>query len=144
MANIKTMDKIAERWKRVSSISQAEYEEGVRNPKKDWATETKKAEGNYSKGVQAAISRGAYGKGVERSGTAKWQKNSIEKGVGRWVTGIQMAGENYAEGYAPYREVIARTMLPARGPKGDPANIRRDSVLAEALHKEKLSRTGAK
>jgi hypothetical protein len=143
MANIKSMDRISSKWTRVSSGAGAEYEEGVRNPRADWATETKKAETTYEQGIQASITRKAFGKGVSKAGTAKWQENAIAKGPGRFSTGVALGEDAYNEGFAPYREVISRTPLPARGPKGDPKNLLRVSILAKALHDEKIKREGS-
>ena len=143
MPAVKALDRISSKWARVASVSQPEYEEGVRNPRSDWAEKTKAAEGNYDRGVQQAIQQKRFGKGVARAGTAKWQKNSIEKGVNRWAQGIQVSQAAYEAGFQPYREVIMRTTLPPRGPKGDPKNIQRVAVMADALHKERLSRQGS-
>lgn len=142
MANIKDMSRIADKWERVASGAGVEYEEGVRNPRADWATETSKAEGTYEQGIQNSISRKAFGKGVKKAGTSKWQENAISKGPGRYSQGVGLAKDAYEEGFAPYREVIARTVLPARGPKGDPKNLLRVAAIAKALHDEKLKREG--
>lgn len=140
MANIKSMDRATDKWQRVASVSQTEYKAGVSDPKTDWAQATAAAEANYNQGVQAAISRSAFGKGVKNAGTAKWQKGAIEKGATRWSEGISLSGDAYAEGFAPYRQVIANLKLPARGPKGDPKNIQRVAAVASALHDAKLKR----
>ncbi len=143
MPAVKSLDRISEKWARVASVSQTEYEEGVKNPRVDWAEATRAAEANYERGVQAAIQRKSFGKGVARAGSAKWQSLTLSKGPSRWANGIAMSTHAYEAGFAPYREVIMRTQLPARGPKGDAKNIQRVAVLADALHKEKLSRQGA-
>lgn len=143
MANIKTLDRISNKWKRVASGAGAEYEDGVRNPKADWAVETRKAEAAYEAGVRAAIARKGFGKGVGRAGTEKWQANAIAKGPSRFSEGVALSTDEYASGFAPYREVIARTMLPDRKAKGDPANIQRVAILAKALHDEKIKRGGS-
>jgi len=143
MANIKSMSRISDKWTRVASGAGQEYQEGVENPRADWATETAKAEGAYQQGVQAAISRGAFGKGVKKAGTSKWQTNAINKGPSRYSEGVRLSTDAYDVGFAPYREIIAKTTLPARGPKGDPKNITRVAVMAKALHDGKLAREGS-
>lgn len=143
MPAVKSLDRISSKWARVAAVSQGEYEEGVKNPRVDWAEATKAAEANYERGVQAAIQRKSFGKGVSKAGTAKWQTNTLTKGPSRWAGGIQISEQAYQSGFAPYREVIMRTVLPPRGPKGDPKNIQRVAVLADALHKERISRQGA-
>ena len=141
MPQVKSMDRIKDAWKRRSAASVPDYTAGIQNPRKDWAQETVAAEDNYNAGVQAAVSRGAYGKGVADAGTAKWKKNALSKGVARWSQGIGLAEGAYVDGFAPYRTIIENTTLPPRGPKGDPKNIERVRVMADALHEEKLRRT---
>lgn len=143
MANVKSMDRISNKWKRVASGAGTEYEEGVRNPRADWATETKNAEGTYEEGIRSSIGRKAFGKGVSKAGTAKWQSNALSKGPGRFSEGVALSKDAYEEGFSPYREVISRTALPPRGPKGDPKNLARVAVLAKALHDEKIKREGS-
>lgn len=139
---IKSTAASADKWARRAGNAGPEYEEGVKNPKRDWATETKAAEPNYEKGVQAAITRKSYGKGVEKTGTAGWQKNAIAKGPARFQEGVRLAKSDYEKGFAPFRDVIANTTLPPRGPKGDPANIKRVEILARNLHNAKIQRAG--
>jgi len=66
------------------------YEEGVRNPRRDWKTETMAAEKNYEEGVTAAIKRKAFGKGVSKAGTEHQQSQTI-KNINRWSEGIEGA-----------------------------------------------------
>lgn len=143
MPAVKDLSRIADKWARVAAVSQEEYREGIANPRKNWQEETLKAEGNYDRGVQVAIQQKRFGKGVSRAGNAKWQQNSLEKGVPRWAQGISVSKQAYMDGFAPYRAVLERLQLPPRGPKGDPKNIQRVSAVTEALHNEKLQRGGA-
>lgn len=142
MAEIKELSDIVSKWQRRAGSAGTEYAEGVKNPKKDWATETAAAEGNYEAGLQKSISRKAFGKGVKKAGTSKWQQNSIEKGPARYAQGVSQAGDAYATGFAPFAQTIANTTLPPRGPKGDPNNIQRVVVIAKALHEKKISLEG--
>ena len=142
MPPVKSMDRISAKWARVASVSQTEYEEGVKNPRVDWAEATRAAAGSYQSGVQAAIQRKAFGRGVAAAGTPKWQERTLTKGPSRWAEGIQVSQAAYASGFSPYAEVLKRTVLPPRGPKGDPKNIQRVAIIAKALHDEKLSRQG--
>ncbi|MCK5614436.1 hypothetical protein KAR91_71890 [Candidatus Pacearchaeota archaeon] len=142
MAQIKSLDQIGSKWKRRAGNAGPEYAEGVTNPRKSWVDETAKSEKNYEQGVQNAISRKSFGKGVRKAGNQKWQDGAINKGTVRYGQGIAESGDAYTTGFAPFREVISRTALPARGPKGDPNNIQRVSVLAKALHDEKIKQQG--
>lgn len=139
MADIKPISRTTEKWKRQSQVSTPEYEAGVRNPKTDWAEATAAAEKNYNQGVQAAIQRGAFGRGVKKAGTDSWQEGALTKGTTRWAQGIAISEDKYREGFQPYHDVIAALVLPPRGPKGDPANIQRVAAVAKALHDKKMA-----
>ena len=138
MPNVRPASEVADKWARVTPARAEDYAEGVRNPKKDWAQATKNAEDTYKAGVTAAIGRGAFGKGVDKAGTSKWQKGATEKGIDRFGPGVMVAQEDYERGVAPYLEVIERTTLPPRYPKGDPRNIARVTAIAKALHEKKI------
>jgi hypothetical protein len=140
MANIKSLERSTNKWERQSASSTPEYEAGIKSPKTDWQKAASDAEANYTAGVQAAIQRKAFGKGVNKAGSAKWQNQALTKGVQRWAQGISLSKDAYTAGFGPYREVIQRTNLPPRGPKGSPQNITRVAVMAAALHDEKMKR----
>ncbi len=139
MAEIKSLSTIAEKWATVTPQRQAEYELGVKNPKRDWADATLKAAASQAKAVAAAIAAKSFEKGVRKAGTSKWQEKTLSKGPVRWAQGVSLSQSDYEAGFAPYREIIARTALPPRGPKGDPGNIQRVAVLAKALHDAKVA-----
>lgn len=138
MAQIKSLDAIGTKWQRVTSGAQAEYEDGVKNPMKDWGKETQAANQNYKTGVQKSIANDSFLKGVTSAGTKKWQENAVSKGPARYAQGVLLAGDAYSQGFKPYRDAIQSLTLPARGPKGDPSNINRVAVIAKTLHDVKL------
>jgi len=144
MPAVKPLDKISQKWIDVSQTSQGAYEDGVRNPRGDWAKNTAASAPAYAAGVQAAISDGRFQKGVTNAGTSKWQEATIAKGPGRWAEGIRLGQSAYERGFSPYRTVLENTTLPPRGAVGDPKNIQRVAVIAKALHDERLRRTGGR
>lgn len=137
MPAVKPVSDIAKKWGRVTPERTQDYQEGVRNPTKDWSQATKNAESVYEEGVKSAITRKAFGKGVDKAGTGKWQKGAIEKGVDRFGPGVQVAQSSYESGVAPYIDTIKSTTLPPRYPKGDPRNIERVRTIAKALFERK-------
>ncbi len=140
MPPIKPLEQIGLKWATVTPQRQAEFEAGVRNPKKDWAQQTAAAEGAFESGIQEAISNKSFSKGVREAGTQKWQDATLKKGVARWGTGVRDSQDAYTAGFAPYHDTIARTTLPVRFGRGDPRNIERVAVLAAALHNTRISR----
>lgn len=137
MPPIKRAGDIAKKWGRVTPARADDYKLGVEDPRRDWADESEKAEPAFEAGVQAAISDKRYGKGVRRVGTAKWQEKARTKGADRFGPGVRGAEDEYEKGFAPFRDVIERTDLPPRGPKGDPRNLERVAIMAKALHDAK-------
>lgn len=139
MPKIGTTEEIAAKYARVTPGRSTDYANGVKNPKVDWKTATANAQDSYAQGVQDAIGRGAFAKGVNKAGTAKWQDKAVNLGTTRWGAGVTAAQGDYATGFAPYQAVISGTDLPPRGPKGDPRNFDRVVRLGTALHAKKLS-----
>lgn len=138
MPPIKSLDAISQKWVRVSQVSGTSYEEGIRNPTSDWKQQTQAAAANYKAAMAASLANDSFTKAVGKSSSANWQKNAIDKGVTRWPEGIRLGSENYAKGFAPFRDTIQQLQLPPRGPKGSPGNIARVAKLAEALHNKKV------
>ena len=139
MAAIKDTSKIADKWQRVTPQRTQDYDEGVSNPSADWAANTKAAETRWKDGINKASQRGAFGKGVAKVGSEKWQRKAKEVGTRRWGEGVQAAKGDYAAGFAPYASVIASTNLPPKYPKGDPRNLDRVAAIAKALRAKKES-----
>ena len=138
MPEIKSASAIASKWSRVTPQRTADYEEGVKNPKRDWEQATLEAATRQAEGVQQAIQEGRFEKGVSRAGTAKWQKGATQKGPQRWSQGVQLGADEYEAGFAPFRDVIENTSLPPRFPAGDPRNIERTAAMAKALHDRRI------
>lgn len=137
---IRSLAHIVAKYGRVTPGKAREFEEGVRSPKQDWQTETLDATDAWENGVTAAIARGSFAAGVDRVGTAHWQDMSVRKGAGRFRQGVEIGIPLYQRNFAPFRDVIAGTDLPPRRPVGDPANLDRVRVIAEALHSERIRR----
>lgn len=130
----------SEKWKRKAGSSQQDYEDGVRLTTNDWGTKTSAASTSYVAGVQAAIGAKRWEAGVAKAGTAGWREPTLAKGPARWAQGIQLSGDKYAQGFAPYAQVISSTTLPPRGPRGAAVNYQRSQALGQALN---IRRTGA-
>lgn len=133
MAAIKALDAIAEKWATVTPQRTPQYIDGVQSPRVDWAQATKAAIDNWAAGVTAAIQNKLFGKGVDRAGTDRWKRMTIAKGPGRWAEGVQLAREDYASGFAPYREAISGLTLPPRYARRDPRNLQRVAAVVGAM-----------
>ncbi|GAI73243.1 unnamed protein product [marine sediment metagenome] len=134
---VKSAIKIGAKWARVTPERTVDYEEGVRNPLKDWATETKAAEPRYEEGIKASIARKAFGKGVDRVGTEKHKAKTILKGIPRWPEGVRLAEKDMVAGMKPVVAALEGITLPPRYATGDPRNIERVKIIQQTLHKLK-------
>jgi hypothetical protein len=115
----------------------------VRSPTADWAANTAAAASNYKAAVQAADIDKRFAGSVKRAGTAKWQRKAVETGVSRFGPGVTAAGPDYQSGVSPFIETISALTLPARRPRGDPANLDRVKTVADALAKRRLALAAA-
>jgi hypothetical protein len=129
----------AQRWVDHASRATADYVQGIQNPRVDWAQATSNAEPTYNQAVQDAISKGRFGKGVKKAGSATQIAGAIGKGQQRYAPGVSDAVAKYSERVQPFLDVIASTTLPPRGPKGDPRNLDRVKAIAVALRAKKLA-----
>jgi len=127
---------IADRFVKYAPGRSDRFEEGVRNPGKDWKGETLAAEKNYEDGVKAAIGRKAFGKGVTKCGTAKQQGKTILN-LSRWSEGISNAGPEMETSMEKVVAVMSAVKLPPAYPKGDIRNYERVKVIGTALRKAK-------
>jgi len=137
---VRPLGTVAGKWKRRAGSAGDEYRQGVEGTTKSWAASAGAAEGAYRQGVTAAATAGRFGKGVARSGDAKWKNNSAQKGPARFSQGVEMAEGDYQKGFAPYHEAIGRTDIPQRGPRGSESNYSRVSGIGKALHQLKTTR----
>ncbi|HDZ21441.1 hypothetical protein LCGC14_1159730 [marine sediment metagenome] len=143
MAEIRSASEIAAKWATVTPQRTADYESGVRQPRKDWARATAAAADAWKTGVTEAIAGGRFVKGVNRAGTAVWQAGAIEKGIPRWGQGVQVAQSKYETAFAPYRDAIEGVTLPARFARRDPRNLDRVKAIVDAMNKTKARLAGA-
>lgn len=141
---IKSAALIAEKWTRVTPARVEDYRIGIEDPAVDWATPTAAAEGSYEGALAAAARDKRFGRGVLAVGTQHWRERALTVGPARYREGIAASGDAYETGFSPYRETIAGTDLPPRGPTGDPGNFARVQVVGTALRARKLAIAGAR
>ena len=133
--NIRGLNSIGERWSQGAANGVANYEDGVRNPRSSWQRGALAAEGNYKTAVVAAAGAGKYGKGVTAAGDGAWQAGALDKGAGRFASGVSASVSKYVQNFSKFAQVIQSLSLPPRGPKGSPANLARVAVVSSALNK---------
>lgn len=143
MAFIRSIDAIANKWAEVTPMRSADYAAGVANPRRSWAAAARAAEKAYEDGVNKAIGRKAFGKGVGKAGDEKWSRKASTRGVANWGPGVAEAKGDYQSGFAPYHSAIAAATLPPRYAKRDPRNLARVKAIVDAMVAKKESLIGA-
>jgi hypothetical protein len=133
MAAIRSASDISKKWAEVTPGRAAQYEQGVRNPVRDYSANAQAGNEAWKSGTQAAIARDGFKKGVAKAGTAKWQDRAIKLGPSRFGPGVQAAQADYESNFAPYREAIAGVVLPPRGPRRSPQNLQRVNAMVQAI-----------
>lgn len=133
MANIKPIDASSDKWSRRSAVAGVDYQAGVASPRRPWADAAVAAAANYRTGVTQAANAGRFEAGVRSAGEDKWKNRAIKVGPGRFAEGVAVAKPDWEAGFRPYQETISALNLPARGPKGSPANLQRVQAVSTAM-----------
>jgi len=124
---------LATKFVQRAGAASGDYKTGVEGAGAAWEQGATNGEANYEQGVQAAISRKAFGKGIRGAGQGKYVKNASGLGPGRYTTGVANAKDAWAQGFAPVAQVIQGLTLPPKGPKRSPQNMARANMVATAL-----------
>jgi hypothetical protein len=132
---------VGPKWKNRASAAATDYASGVSAPLRDWATNAAAAEGAWKQGVTDAAARGAFGAGVRKAGTGKWQGKATTLGARRYPEGVAAAEKDYVDAFKPYYDALSKIELTPRGPRGDPRNYDRVKQIGDALRKVKTGAT---
>jgi hypothetical protein len=137
MAEIKSIDRIKEKWTRVTPMRAEDYKLGIQSPRRDWEKSAVAAKDSHKAAMATAAAQDSFAKGITKAGSGKWQSRALAKGPGRFAEGVMVGGDDYAKGFGPYADEISKTTLPPRFPKRDPRNLLRVTAIATALGKKK-------
>ena len=130
---VRPLGQVGQKWNSRTASAGPEYEVGVQNPRASWSQKAGAAAASYAAGVQGAITRNAFAKGVATAGDSEWSAKTLAKGPARSAQGVQVSQADYERGFAPYRDAIERVDLPPRGPTGSPQNLQRMTGIPQAL-----------
>lgn len=137
---MKSASQSAQKFVERAGAASGDYVSGAQGTSKDQAAAAIAAAPNYAAGVQAAITRGAYAKGLQASGKAGWLKGVTEKGANRFAEGVASGSGKYATNSGRYDSARnAASSLP-RGPKGSEQNFARAKAVGQALRAAKVGK----
>ena len=135
---VKDAGTAASKFVQRAAAAAGDYQAGVQGAGEDWARQTAASVDNYNAGIQEAITRGAFARGVQSAGAAKYSQKAATTGARRFPEGVREGGPAFQAGVQPYLATIAGLTLPPRRPKGDPANFARVQAIGEALRRRKV------
>jgi len=130
---VKPVGKVAEKWaRRVAGASQ-DYSDGASAAGSRWATGAAGGAANFKQGVTQAAASGRFEKGIARAGQEKYTRGIVSKGSVRYGPGAAAAEGDFHKAIGPVLEVIGRTDLPMKGPRGAESNYQRGAAIGKAL-----------
>ena len=132
---IRPVGELALKFKQRAGAAASDYKIGVEGAGPDWETNAAASEPNYVAGVNAAIGRNAFGKGIRSAGAAHYVKRAAGDGVLRYPTGIASGTDRWAANTQPYLQALSAMTLPPKGPKRSPQNQQRANFVAAELGK---------
>ena len=139
MVKVPPIERVKRKWVERASVAEDDYRYGIETSE-DWQAATLNATSRWEQGIQQAIREKRFESGVRRVTTDEWRRKALEVGARRFAEGVRAAEEEYAKAMSEVLRVIEGLTLPERGPRGDPKNIERVKVIADALHKWRISR----
>lgn len=137
MGNVRDAASSAEKWSRVSQGRTQDFTSGIQAPRRGWKEGATAAKASYIAGVQASLTKDAWGKGINRTTNEQVQQKAVTVGAARYAPGIAASVQVYQDRIQPYLQVISGLTLPPRGPRGDPRNLERVRIIATALRAKK-------
>jgi len=138
MVNIKSLDKITEKWSKVTPERAPYYEEGIKAPAKDWATEAARGQPAFEAAMRDPKVLKLRETNIKAAGSEKWSRKASAVGPSRFREGVPAAKDDYSKGFTPYHGVISAIVLPEKGARGDPKNYARVKAIGDALNKKRM------
>jgi hypothetical protein len=135
---VRSASDAASKFANRGAAAAGDYKNGLAGSGQAWQQNTSAAADNYAAGVQAAIGRQAFSKGVNKSGGAYFEQRATAIGANRYADGVRNGQQNYQDGVAASFDALSKLTLTPRGPKGDPRNMQRAQEVAQALRAVKV------
>lgn len=137
---MKTASQSGDKYVNRAGAASLDYKQGAENTSKDQAANAIASKDNYVKGVQESITRGAYEKGLSKSGKQAWLDGVRNKGAERYSGGVSNGVSKYVTNSGKYDGARAAANALPRGPKGSEANFNRSKAVGQALRNAKIGK----
>lgn len=104
-----------------------------------WNDNTIASNDSFKQGVQDAIARDAFAKGVAKAGAAKYTGQINAVAGPRFSDGMSKAGPAWQKGFAPIAAAVSGKDIGPRGPRGSVQNKQRAANMSDAFRAAKLA-----
>jgi len=138
-----SVSEAADVWRERAAAAAARYQAKAGQAGQRWEAGATRAAPNFRAAVTASDIERRYAGGVRKAGAGRYQQGVQEKGASRFPQGVQVSADRYSEAISPYLQTLQGLTLPQRKPRGDPGNIERVRLIAQALHQRRLQLIGA-
>lgn len=137
----KTATQSATKWAERAATAGGAYGEGARTTTKDQSANAIAAKTLWAAGVQEAVSKDRFAKGLQKSGKQGWLNGITEKGEMNYATGVssQSASSSYSANSGKYDGARNAAASMPRAAKGSPANLARVGAVVSALRAIKMA-----
>ncbi len=139
---VKDLAGSAQRWTTRASGAASEYATEAQAAGDRWQTNTGASASVYFQAVSMSGIQDRFRRGVQKAGAAKYTRKIADVGQSRYSQGVQAATDDWRSGFEPFANTIAALTLPQRRPRGDPGNIERVRVVAQALNARRMAALG--
>lgn len=143
MPTTKSATASAQKWATRAGSASGDYAEGAAGAGQKWQSNAVGAAANFKQAVTAGNIEQRFSAGVTKAGAAKYTRKVQAVGASRYSGGVADGRQDYETAIAPVLATIAGVTLPARKPRGDPANIARVTAITQALSARRLGAAAA-
>ncbi len=133
----KSASQSSQKWAERAANAAQDFVEGAQSTSKDQAAAAIAAAPIYAQAVQASIARGAFAKGLQKSGKGGWLAGIQKVGAGRFAEGVGSSAGKYATNSAPFDSARNVASSMPRGLRGSPQNLAKVTAVVQALVKAK-------
>lgn len=134
----KSASSVAEKYASRAGAASGDYVAGAESTTKDQAASAIAAKAVYQQALTASFQRGAYEKGLQKSGKSGWVAGVRAKGADRFASGVAASAGKYATESGKYDGARGAAGSLPRGLKGSETNLARVKAVVTALRTAKV------
>lgn len=135
---MKSAAQSAQKFVERAGAASGDYVAGSESTTKDQSAAAIAAAAIYQAALQASFGRGAFAKGLQKSGKAGWLEGVRRKGSERFAGGVAASASKYATESAKFDTARGAAASMPRGLKGSETNLARVKAVVGALRTAKV------